>query len=82
MTEFVLKEVEVSKLNLQPGDVLTVKLRGEDFDSIEIIDSLRDTMKNIFPNNKVIVFRVSDENTMELGVVSQSAEQGESDEYK
>ena len=66
--EVVLKEVEVSKLNLKKNDVLVVKMHGEDFDH-QLIQSLQNHFKKVFPSNKVLVFSLSEGMSMDLEVV-------------
>jgi|ERR1035437_544351 hypothetical protein len=50
-----LKEIEVNRLNLTPGDILTVKMQGSDFMDEDVIQSLKNQMQLLFPNNKVIM---------------------------
>jgi hypothetical protein len=67
-TELVLKEVEVSKLNLKENDVLVVKMQGMDLDG-DLIRSLQKHFQKVFPNNKVLVFSLEEDAKMELEVV-------------
>ena len=46
---------ELQVINLKQGDVLSIKLIGDDFDGSSA-ESLRKHLKNVFPNNKVMVF--------------------------
>lgn len=75
VTEVTIKEVEVTKLNLRPGEVLFVKLHGDDFDHQPTIESLHEVLRKTFPNNKVMVMSMPTSNDVEMIVVK-----GESDE--
>lgn len=55
MSEIKLDIVELQKINLKPGDVLSAKLVGNDFDQ-ETTESLSRHLKSIFPDNKIMVF--------------------------
>lgn len=46
---------ELTVINLKPGDVLSVKLVGDQFDE-ETTKSLQDHLKTVFPDNKIMVF--------------------------
>ena len=48
-------EIELQKINLGPNDVLSVKLVGDDFD-VDTMNDLKEHIKSIFPNNRVMVF--------------------------
>ena len=48
-------EVQLSKINLSFGDVLSVKLVGDDFGP-EVMESLKSHLETVFPLNKIIVF--------------------------
>lgn len=67
--EVSLKEVEVAKLNLQENDVLVVKMKGMDLD-YDLIKSLQKHFQKVFPNNKVLVFSLTEDATMDLDVVN------------
>lgn len=47
--------VEISKINLKPGDVLSVKLVGDDFD-VDTMESLKSHLQSVFTENKIMVF--------------------------
>jgi hypothetical protein len=68
--EINIKEVEATVLNLGPGDVLAVKLKGEEFLNYETIQSLSDQMKLLFPNNKVIVLSMNDEHDIQFDIIN------------
>jgi hypothetical protein len=46
---------ELQIINLKPNDVLAVKLIGDDFDA-NTMESLRDSLTQVFTKNKVMVF--------------------------
>lgn len=66
--EISLKEVEVSKLNLKQNDVLVVKMQGMDLDH-DLIKSLQKHFQKVFPNNKVLVFSLTEDATMDLEII-------------
>ena len=47
--------MEIAKINLQEGDVLAVKLIGDDLDPSSM-SSLKEQLKTLFPNNKIMIF--------------------------
>lgn len=55
MSQIKFDAVELTKINLKPGDVLSVKLIGEDFD-FDTMQSLRDSLQQVFKDNKIMVF--------------------------
>lgn len=67
MSEIKINEVEVQKLNLQPGEVLVVKVRSDEIDQSDI-QQLSVGLKDIFKNNKVVVLAVGSEGSIDLTV--------------
>lgn len=63
--ELILKEVQVQKLNLQPGEVLVVQLKGDDFTEYDAA-SLRMGFESLIPNNKVAILTVPEQASIEL----------------
>lgn len=55
--EVKLNEVEVTKLNLQPGEILMVTLKNDDVDA-ESMNALAEGLRKFFPANKVAVMNV------------------------
>lgn len=47
--------VELQKINLVPGEVLAVKLIGDDFDA-DTMQSLKEHLEMVFTKNKIMVF--------------------------
>lgn len=46
---------ELQVIKLAPGDVLSVKLVGDNFDQ-ETMESLQDHLKQVFKDNRIMVF--------------------------
>lgn len=69
MTELTLKEVEVTKLNLNPGDVLTITIKSDDVDQYSL-NSFRDVVKTAFPSNRVILLSVGLDDSVNFTVVA------------
>lgn len=55
--ELKLNEVDVAKLNLQPGEVLVVSVKNDDV-SGEDLRPLHEIFTTVFPNNKIILLCV------------------------
>jgi hypothetical protein len=66
-----LVEVDINRISLQPGDVLLAKVKGLDW-SDETIEELGLVLRKAFPNNKVGVFNV-EQNQIDFDVISQQA---------
>lgn len=71
MNEIKFNEVEVQKLNLQPGEVLIIKVKTEFIDNSQMT-TLGQGMRKIFPNNKVIVLSVEPEGSIDLTIAKGS----------
>lgn len=69
--EVKISEVEVQKLNLQPGEVLIVKVRSDEVDA-ESLYRLSEGFKSLIPNNKVAVMAVGENGSIDLTVVSEA----------
>lgn len=67
--EITIKEIEAVKLNLQPGEVLAIQLRGPDFMDESVIHSFRDQIQKLFPNNKVFVMSMNDGHEITFNVL-------------
>lgn len=65
MNEIKLNEVDVQRLNLQPGEVLIVKIRSDEIDDSSI-GALSRHLKTIFTNNKIVVLGVGSEGSIDL----------------
>ncbi len=71
MNEVTLKEVEVNKINLSPGDTLVVKLKGEQFSESDVYD-LQETLKTRFSENKVLVLCFREDSDIVLETIKAS----------
>ena len=67
--ELTLKEAEITRLNLQPGDVLTVTVKDPDVD-MNNLELLRKMFIQCFPNNKVMLFGLSENSEIKFTVTS------------
>jgi len=67
--EIKLKELEVQKINLQPGDVLMVTVKHEDID-YSSMQNLRKQLNLAFPDNKVMLFGMGNSGEVKLAVMS------------
>lgn len=65
-----LLEIEVNKISLKPGDVLLAKVKGPDFKDDAVCEALGQSLRAVFPNNKVGVLYVED-NSIDLTVISE-----------
>lgn len=63
---------EISKLNLQPGDTLSVKIISDEIDENDA-ESLREKFKSLFPNNKIFCLTVPRGSDIQLEVIKSSA---------
>ena len=66
--------VELQKISLAPGDVLAVKLVGDDFD-VDTMESLRDSLKQVFTNNKVMVFQMPKNSDIQFSAIESAPAQ-------
>lgn len=65
-----LKEIEVARLNLQKGDVLALKLRGDELMDQAVIQSLKNNFQLLFPDNKIIVLGLGEENDVNFEILN------------
>lgn len=68
--DYEFTEVEVQKINLQPGDTLMVTIKNNYIDP-DAMRSLNSEFKKRFPNNQVFVFGMDIDGDVKLAVVSQ-----------
>lgn len=64
---------EISKLNLQPGDTLSVKIISDEIDENDS-ESLREKFKSLFPNNKIFCLTVPRGSDIQLEVITADTE--------
>jgi len=69
--EIKLNEVEVQKLNLQPGEVLVIKVKSDELTEASM-NALRNGFRGLFPNNKVVVLGSASYDTIDLTVAKGS----------
>lgn len=67
---------ELQVIKLEEGDVLSVKLIGNDFDQATM-ESLQAHLAPIFPKNKVMVFTMPDGSDILFEVIKQPAPKGD-----
>lgn len=66
-----INEVDVQRLDLQPDEVLIVKVRSDEITG-DSLNSLSNGFKSLFPNNKVAVLGVGEEGNIDLTVAKGS----------
>lgn len=71
--EISFKEVDVAKLNLQPGDTLTVTIKSNDVDYNKL-GRFRENIQDFFPNNPVLIFSVSENEEVRFSITGQVAQ--------
>ena len=67
--ELTLKEVEVNKLNLSPGDIVVIKCQGESF-TPENIEAFGQSVKNMVPFNRVMILNLNNGDSVNFDIVS------------
>lgn len=68
MSKVKFTEVEINRINLKPGDVLSVKLVGELFDA-DAMNSLQAALTNRFPDNKILVLLLPENHDVQMEVI-------------
>lgn len=71
--------VELSKISLAPGEVLTVKLYGDDYEP-EMVDQLQNQLKSLFPKNKIMMFVLPVGHDLQMEKISDTLEDSENKE--
>jgi hypothetical protein len=67
-----IKEIEVSKINLQPGDTLVVKLKGEEWlSNIEGVQAIKKGFDKLFPENPVAVLTMPANHDVEFSAINE-----------
>lgn len=67
--EVIITQVEATKINMQPGEVLVVTIKCDDV-SYESLGELKERLGILFPNNKVAVFGIGTQDSVEFTVAS------------
>lgn len=68
--ELILKEVEVTKVNLQPRDVLMVTVKSNEVTE-EAVKILKQNLTDLFPDNKIVVFAMGTQDSVEFTIASE-----------
>ena len=63
-------EAELTKISLQPGDVLGVTVTIDELDD-KSIQRLQKQLSDVFPNNKVMVFHLPHGDTIKFEAIEQ-----------
>lgn len=66
--ELSLKEIEITKLDLQPGQVLAVKVFADDISSRDLAQ-LKQQIQTFFPNNRIMLFAMPVDGRIEMDVI-------------
>jgi len=69
MSEIKITEVEATVLRLEPGDVLAVKVKGDDFNHEATLQGLKEHVQSLFPNNKVLLFSMDSGHEIEFNIL-------------
>ena len=67
--EINLSDVEIKKISLKPGDVLAIKVRGDDIPEEEL-KRFSNNVQKFVPNNKVIAFSVPYDSDVQFEAIS------------
>ena len=67
--ELTLREVEVTKLNLQPGDTLAITIKNDDFDTAAL-ESFKKSIQSYFEGTKVIIFSIPLDHDIKFSVIN------------
>lgn len=70
--EVSIKEIEIQKLSLQPGEVLIVTTKIEDMDE-HSMNALAEGLRTHFPNNKVALLALGTDDSIRFTVVKEVA---------
>jgi len=58
--EITINEVEIAKISLKPGEILSVTFKSNDLDR-ETLTIIKEKLNKLFPNNHVLVFGIAPE---------------------
>jgi hypothetical protein len=70
-----IKLMEITKINLAPGDVLSVIVYSNDVD-VYTLDILKAHMKKIFPDNKIMLFSMPIGDKIDISVIKTESFEG------
>lgn len=71
--EITFKEVELTKLDLKPGDTLAMTIKSDDIDE-HTVNSLKQNMGAAFPRVNVLIFGIGLDNELNFTVISENKE--------
>lgn len=71
--EITIKDVELVKLNLNPGEILAMIVKSDDMDG-QTIGALKSQLSKVFPDNKVLIFGIGLGDSLSFGVISENKE--------
>lgn len=67
---------ELTRIKLEPGEVLSVKLYGDDYEQDNVAD-LQAKLQSLFPDNKIMMFILPNGNDLQMEVIKPNMEIGE-----
>ena len=73
--EFTLKEIEVTKLSLQPGDILSVTIKSDEIDESQI-NGIKEGLSKYFPKNQVVIFGLGPDDEVRFTTLNQPSSFG------
>jgi hypothetical protein len=68
--ELSFKAIELTKLNLQPGDTLAITVKSDDMNG-DSINALKKGMEQNFPNNKILIFGLGLNDSLQFTALSE-----------
>lgn len=69
-------EVQAAKINLNPGDILAVTIKAPDLTENEV-NTLRINLQKNWPNNKVLIFGIGEDDSITFSKISADRENKE-----
>jgi hypothetical protein len=71
---FDINEVKLTRIKLEPGEVLAVRIYSNSVDA-DSLAMLRYQLTSVFPSNKILLFAMPQNDNMTLDVISTAAEE-------
>lgn len=68
--ELTFKAIELTKIDLQPGDTLAVTVKSDDMDG-DSIQGLKAGLQAQFPNNKILIFGIGLNDSLNFTALSE-----------
>lgn len=68
--ELKFKAIEMTVINLKPGDTLAVTIKSDDMDGVTI-NALKENFQKQFPNNKILLFGLGLNDSLEFTALSE-----------